>query len=128
MSRKSSSLKKEQKPARNSLEIRRPNASPSIIEEDHRSRDKRLMNKLNCSGSYALNNSRAATDGDLSAGVTAQLKACVREQLELKRPPDLKLFAKRQTGSLYTGFEPVNGKQRPTHIDRSGERRRSAYE
>jgi hypothetical protein len=40
-----------------------------------------LMQKLNCSGTYVMNNSRAATDGELSAGVTAQLKACVREQL-----------------------------------------------
>jgi len=64
----------------------------------------------------------------LSTGVTTQLKVCVREQLELKRPTDLKLFAKRQTGSLYTGFEPVNGKHRPTHLDQSMQRRRNAYE
>lgn len=126
MSRKPN-FKKDTANARNSLEIRRPNISVNLFDELSRSKDKRALQQLNSSGTYAFN-SRNNTDGELSAGVTAQLKNCVREQLEGKRPVDLKLFSKRQTGSLRTGFEPLHGKKKPTHIDRSNEKRKNVYE
>lgn len=72
-------MKKEQKLARNSLEIRRPNFNSSPAEEDPRSRERRANHKPNYSAAYTMNNSRVVTDGELSAGVTAQLKNCVRE-------------------------------------------------
>jgi hypothetical protein len=49
----------------------------NLLNDDRKHLDKRILNKLNCSATCGIN-SRANTDVDLSAGVTALLKNCVR--------------------------------------------------
>lgn len=74
MSRKAG-FKKEVKPIRNSLEIRRPQASLTI-DDSARDRNRGLLQQLHGCATYAVNSRN--NDGELSAGVTAQLKSCVR--------------------------------------------------